>query len=630
MNEIRVLDKETIDKIAAGEVVERPASVVKELAENSIDAGASSVSVEIRDGGKAVIRVSDNGSGIPADQVRTAVLRHATSKIRDAADLSFVTSLGFRGEALSSIAGVSDMEICTKTADSLTGTIYKIKDGRELSLEEAALPNGTTIIVRDLFRNVPARLKFLSSGGSEAGKCLEAMQRIALSHPEISVKFTSNGTIRLVTSGNGDLKDVIYAVFGREIASHLIEVHGTSGMLRIDGFIGKPEISRSTRVYENYFVNGRYIKNKTIANAIEGAYNGYQMKGSFPFTVFSVTIEPELMDVNVHPSKLEIRFSDNEEVYECILDILSRAVRERENIQEFSARTFGTSYNDAGEVQETEVREELPQWRGARIPEPFEKNRADGVSAAMHPEDHNLSEPDQDSEHEWAGKQFSEGNAAGPNESAAAGDPVQRSFFDDDFISLGAKPRHKIIGSVFDTYWIVEYEDKMYMIDQHAAHEKVLYEEFMEKLRTGRHNSQMISPGIIFTLSPSEQEAFRRYEAQFRSLGFQIESFGGAEFIMTEIPTDLYSLNSEKLFLSFIDELTEIPASFSSELLLDRVATAACKAAVKGENRLSYAEADELITRLLSLDNPYNCPHGRPTIITMSRTELDKKFKRII
>lgn len=601
MDIIRVLDKDAIDKIAAGEVVERPSSVVKELVENSIDSGANAVSVEIKGGGKDLIRVTDNGCGIAMDQVRNAVLRHATSKIRTAEDLSFVHTLGFRGEALSSIAAVSDMELCTKTKEELTGTIYKIRDGEEISLSEAALPEGTTVIVRNLFTNVPARLKFLSSGGSEGGRCLEVVQRIALSHPEISVKFINGGAVRLFTSGNGSLKDVIYAIFGREITTHLIEVDSSFGMLSVKGFIGKPEISRASRVYENYFVNGRYVKNKTISNAVEAAYSGYQMKGTFPFTAFSVTIEPELMDVNVHPSKFEIRFSNNEEVYECLYEILSEAVKQRENIQEFTAGTFAAAYNGQNEKTVPRIEEKTPFQSRKETPEPFE--------------------------HRTAGEMMPFRNTEG---AAAPCAGEQMSVFDDDFISFEARKRHRIVGQVFDTYWIVEYDEKMYMIDQHAAHEKVLYEEFMKKLKAGSHNSQLISPGIVLTLSPSEQEAFLSFREQFESLGFQIESFGGSEYIMTAVPADLYSLNAEKLFLDFLDELTQLSGNFSSEMLLDRVATAACKAAVKGENRLSYAEADELITRLLSLENPYNCPHGRPTIITMSRRELDKKFKRII
>ena len=587
--EIRVLDKATIDKIAAGEVVERPANVVKELMENSIDSGATAISVEIRDGGKSLIRITDNGCGIPEDQVRTAFVRHATSKIRTSDDLSFVTTLGFRGEALSSIAAVSDLELCTKTADSISGTIYKVRFGEELSMEEAGLPEGTTLIIRDLFASIPARLKFLASAQTEANSVSEAVEKIALSHPEIAVKFTNNGSLRLNTSGSGSLKDVIYAVYGKELASSLLEVSFSGDLLSISGFIGKPEIQRANRSYENFFVNGRYVKDRILSAAVESAYKGYQMKGAYPFTALNIRIEPELMDVNVHPSKLEIRFSDNESVYEALRMCVYERITRRESIP---AVSLAESVVDTKPVASRQV------------PEPFEEVRR-------------TAEPVMLREETIYGS---------PSEVSFE----QQSIFDSGFLDPVSRIRHRLIGEVFSTYWIVEFDDKLFIIDQHAAHEKVNYERFMKKIREGSLTSQIIAPGIIVTLSAKEESCLLKYLDRFTHLGFMIEHFGGKDYIITAIPSDLYGLNSADLFTSFLDELTESPFISDPDMITDRIATAACKASVKGGDLISRDEADRLIDELLTLDNPYNCPHGRPTIISMSRTEMEKKFKRII
>jgi len=602
--EIRILDKATIDKIAAGEVVERPANVVKELMENSIDSGATAISVEIRDGGKSLIRITDNGCGIPEDQVRTAFLRHATSKIRTSDDLSFITTLGFRGEALSSIAAVSDLELCTKTADSISGTIYKVRYGEEISFEEAGLPEGTTLIIRDLFANVPARLKFLSSAQTEGNSVTEAVEKIALSHPGIAVKFTNNGSLRLSTSGSGSLKDVIYAVYGKELASNLLEVSFTTDLLSISGYIGKPEIQRSNRAYENFFVNGRYVKDRILSAAAENAYKGYQMKGAYPFTCVNISIEPELMDVNVHPTKLEIRFSDNESVYECLRLCMYERITHRESIPVFTV-------NAPQEAAPVKAREEKP-LPAIPVPEPFEEIRREAMADVLKEE----TRYDVTAE-----------------EVPTAGETVsfeQQSFFDRGFLDPAARKEHKLIGEVFDTYWIVEYDDKMFIIDQHAAHEKVNYERFMKRIHAGTLTSQMITPGIIVTLSAKEEDCLLRYMDRFLHLGFGIEHFGGKDFILTAVPSELYGINSADLFISFLDELSESPYVSDPDMLTDRIATAACKASVKGGNRISFEEADKLIDELLTLDNPYNCPHGRPTIITMSKYEMEKKFKRII
>lgn len=591
MTEIHILDQLTIDKIAAGEVVERPLNVVKELMENAIDAMASSLSVEIRDGGTSLIRITDNGIGISKDQIQKAFYRHSTSKISSAEDLSFVTSLGFRGEALSSIAAVSKVELCTKTKESMTGTIYKINGGKEISIEDAGLPDGTTVIVRDLFYNTPARLKFLKTAQTEAGYIQDMVNKIALSHPEIAVKLTSNGSVKLSTSGNGDLKSTIYAVFGREIMNHLLSVDAVYDTLSVTGFVAAPEIARANRNFELFFVNGRYVKDPVLSSAVEEAFRGYQMKGTFPFTVLNLQLEPELMDVNVHPSKLEIRFYNNEQIFNAVKDAVSTILYERENIPSF---TIGT--------KEEERKATFPP-KAPAAPEPFETHRIS---------QNNL---------------FSE-DTIYPEQEEKKVTYEQSTWM--PFISEEAREKHRLIGVIFDTYWIAEYQDSLYIIDQHAAHEKVLYEQFLQKVREGSRASQKLMPALIVTLSPKEAEVLENFHSQFIELGFEIAPFGGSEYAISALPAALYTLDEAELFLSFLDEVSLLQSSVSSELLLSRIASAACKAAVKGGNRLSFSEANALIDQLLSLENPYNCPHGRPTIIQMSKTELERKFKRIL
>ncbi len=656
MNTIKLLDKNTIDKIAAGEVVDRPASIVKELVENAIDAGATSISIEIKDGGISLIRITDNGSGIAKDQIAIAFLRHSTSKINDASDLAFIHTLGFRGEALSSIAAVSQTELCTKTKDDLTGVIYKINGGVEESLSEAGLPNGTTLIVKNLFYNTPARLKFLKSAQTEAGYVMDIVQRIALSHPEIAFKYVANGSVKLSTSGNGSLKDAVYSVFGRDITANLLQIDDSDETLSVSGFIGKPEIARGNRNFEYFFINGRYIKDKIIQKALEEAYLGYQMKGTFPFAVLNINIEPELVDVNVHPSKMEIRFFNNEVVFNSVYEIIRNRITRRENIPLVSL----SRANTAPPVPEEYVPEPFEQ-AAARKPSLYtdsqdfktireETNYTGRYSNTLRSSADNSSYTEQleslqsytkaADDMDILDTDTAEDKSFAANEGAAftissklANENVpyeQSEIIIPDFVSKAARKSHRIVGEVFDTYWIVEYDDSMFIIDQHAAHEKVLYEKFINNLKNDKHYSQHIMPSIIVTLTQQEENILKKYMSSFTELGFEIEHFGGCEYMISAVPTDLYSLDNSILFLELLDDLSDISSKSGPEIIIDRVATAACKAAVKGGNRLSLAEANTLIDELLSLDNPYNCPHGRPTIISMSRTELEKKFKRII
>ncbi len=602
MSGIALLSQDTIDKIAAGEVVERPSSVVKELVENAIDAGATKVTAEIRDGGTSVIRVSDNGSGIAPEEVQKAFLRHATSKIRSLEDLNYAGTLGFRGEALSSIAAVSQVELITKVPENLLGVRYVIEDGRECSLEEVGAPDGTTIVVRNLFYHTPARKKFLKSAVTEASYVNELMERLALSHPDISFQFISNRELRLHTSGNGSLKDIIYSLYGtygRDISEKLIALDSAAGSVRLSGFIGKPEISRGNRNYENCFVNGRYVKDALITRAVEDAYKPYLMSHRFPFAALMLQTDPDLVDVNVHPAKMEVRFADQNGIYDAVYNAVKEALSRPELIPEVPA---------------AEERKKKPQQKQS-YPEPFETKRESRIEEDLSYE---------------AEIPAAKPGLMKPVTGTVNPAPRQEELFDDRLLSKESREKHRLIGQVFDTYWIVEFEDKMYLIDQHAAHEKVLYERFMRELAEKRQTSQQVAPPIIVSLSMQEEEMLQRHLDSFSEIGFEIEPFGGKEYAIRAVPGNLYGIADGALFTGMLDDLTDVTERTSSDVIRERLASMACKAAVKGSHRMDPAEADALIGELLSLDNPYNCPHGRPTIITMSKRELEKKFKRIV
>ena len=604
---IQILDQDTINQIAAGEVVERPASVVKELMENAIDAGATAVTVEIRQGGIGFIRITDNGCGIPKEELPLAFLRHSTSKIHSAADLLTVASLGFRGEALSSIAAVSQVELITKTTDSLTGSRYRIEGGEEKGLEEVGAPEGTTFISRNLFFNTPARRKFLKTETTEAGHVADLVEKIALSHPEISIRLIVNNQNRLHTSGNHNLKDIIYTIYGREIAGSLLSVSEEREGMRISGFIGKPVIARGNRNFENYFINGRYIKSRLISKAIEDGYKSYMMQHKYPFTLLHFTIEPELIDVNVHPSKMELRFKDGETVYQMVYHAVTSALSGKELIP--TASLPEPRVPNQPEISNQPESQSQPEVPGR--PEPFEKKRMEAMGIVKEPPSPYGKEP-----------------PVPP--SAEEKKEEQLELFDGRLLSEEARKRHRLIGQVFDTYWLVEYDGSLYIIDQHAAHEKVLFEQNFASLKSREYTSQYISPPIILSLSMREAELLNRSIDVFRQVGFEIEPFGGSEFAVRAVPGNLLSLAKKELLMEMIDSLSEEGGRIAPESVYDRIATMSCKAAVKGNTNLSFAEADQLIDSLLKLENPYQCPHGRPTIISISKYEMEKKFKRII
>ncbi len=648
MKNIAVLDESTIDKIAAGEVIERPSSVVKELVENAIDAGATAVTAEIKDGGISLIRITDNGEGIAKDQIATAFLRHATSKITKVEDLLSVSSLGFRGEALSSIAAVCQVEVITKTAGTLLGTRYRIEGGQEILTEEIGAPEGTTFLVNNIFYNTPARKKFLKSAMTEAGYISELMERMALSHPEIAFKFINNRQTRLHTSGNHNLKDIIYGIYGRDIAANLLPVKAEGAFGRLEGFVGKPVISRGNRNFENYFVNGRYVKSKIITKAIEDAYKTFMMQHKYPFTALHFTIPGDLLDVNVHPTKLELRFSNQEEIYQIVYDTVRQALSSRELIP------------DVG-VDREPKKAELPKYKKpAQVPEPFQIPKAKPQSSftahviresassyTVLPKAEKAPRPlpqmFQKQNTEPASKSVPETEKGEVSETATKPEKPfeqeitreiqkaeQMELFDDKLLSQQNVKQHTVIGQVFDTYWIVQFQDKMYLIDQHAAHEKVLYEQTMKRLKDHTFTSQRISPPVILTLSLKEEEALKMHMDVFEKLGFEIEPFGGMEYALSAIPDNLFGITERSLFLEILDGLVDQSVRGTPQSVLEKVASMSCKAAVKGNHRMSTKEAHALIDELLTLDNPYNCPHGRPTIISMSKYELEKKFKRIV
>lgn len=630
MGNIRELDQSTINQIAAGEVVERPSSIVKELMENSIDAGASMISVEIEEGGTKSIRITDNGKGIEKDDVRIAFLRHTTSKIKTALDLLSVSSLGFRGEALSSIAAVCQVELLTRTASNMEGIRYRIEGGKEVGYEEIGIPVGTTFIVNNIFFNTPARRKFLRTAQTESGYVSDIVEKIALSHPEIAISFKSNGKVRVHTSGNGSLKDVIYSIYGREITENIIEVNDENDFMKITGFIGKAIVSKGNRTYENYFINGRYIKSNIISKAIEDGYKFILMQHKYPFTVLNFEINPEFLDVNVHPSKMELRFRKSEKIYPMISECINDALIEKPNIidvkmEKETIQKKSIKYTpEPFEMKRQHIlgdEEEIDSVYGNIVREETTYNQPAGMPSFMK-ETISSKNPE-------VGK-ISEDIPNIVDETVAK--PVQQEVTDvyDNFLSDIAKPKHKIVGQVFDTYWIVEYNEKMYIIDQHAAHEKVMFESLMEKLKTKQIHTQMINPPIILSLSMNEADLISRYLENFKEIGFDMEPFGGQDFTVRGVPSDLYTLDSQEVLMEIIDSLSNESGKMSPDILTDKIASMSCKAAVKGNSRMSFQEADELITQLLSLENPYNCPHGRPTIISMSKYELEKKFKRII
>lgn len=645
MSGIQLLDQATIDKIAAGEVVEKPASVVKELIENAIDAGASFVTIEIKEGGISLIRVTDNGTGIAETEIRKAFLRHATSKIASAEDLLRIKSLGFRGEALSSIAAVAQVEVITKTSSSLTGIRYCIEGGEEKELEEIGAPNGTTFLVRNLFFNTPVRRKFLKQAQTEGGYIADLVERMALSRPDISFKFINNGQTRFHTSGNQDLQEVVYRIYGRDITDALLPISIEKEGIQITGFLGKPEVNRATRSFETFFINGRYVKNDLLTRAVEDGYKQYLMQHKFPFLVLHFTIDTNRVDVNVHPTKMEVRFAGSAVIYEYVSQSIANLLHAQELIPNI----------ELIEEQNKKTREAAE----AKTPEPFEENRIlqqkmdqqiktleyeNQVADEFTYQEESQSETEKLLEMAAGSvrilgstlstaemkKEISHSNIIKAKDQVIIERPVQLDLFEEKILTKESRADYRILGQIFETYWLVAFRDKLFIIDQHAAHEKVKYERFMKELEQKQVISQYINPPVIVTLTGNEERILTQYLSFFMDMGFEIEEFGTGSYAIRSVPADVYGCQEKELFCEFLDELSEGGVFGAPEVIRHKIASMSCKAAVKGNQRLEFAEVEKLIDELLTLDNPYHCPHGRPTIISMSKYEIEKKFKRII
>lgn len=630
-NKIAVLEKSTIDKIAAGEVVERPSSVVKELVENAIDAGASAITVEIKDGGKSYIRITDNGCGIPEDELSVAFMRHSTSKLRDASELADIHTLGFRGEALSSISAVSRVEMITKPADTLMGVRYVIEGSKEVSLDKIGAPDGTTIMVYQLFFNTPARKKFLKTDTTEASYISELMERLALSHPDISFCFISNKKEKIHTSGNGNLMDTIYQIYGRLIASNLLAVEKETDLLKVSGFIGNSNVARGNRSLENFYINGRYIKSPLLSKSVEEGYVGYLMQHQYPFCVLMITTKEASVDVNVHPTKQEVRFDDEMAIADIFKSLIFERLHQREDIAEVTldenvqaAPLRKTTENDATDPGSESMTCEPESKKEETIievaPEPFEKSRLEKMRQKI------MAQIHADTPYERKYQEYYQEKEKEQEQSREE----KVTYEQTSFLSEQARAKHRIIGQVFDTYWLIEHDNKLYIIDQHAAHEKVLFERMMKQLQDKEMTTQYVSPPIIVSLTRAERDILKRYEEVFSELGYVISSFGGNEFAIEGVPGNLFSFDVKEFFMELLASCGELKGNDGHDMIVEKVASMSCKAAVKGNNRLSYPEIEELLDELLSLENPYHCPHGRPTIIAMTKYELEKKFKRIV
>lgn len=668
MPEIQLLDQATINQIAAGEVIDRPSSVVKELLENAIDAKATAITVEIKDGGISFIRITDNGCGIEKDQVRKAFLRHATSKLHTIDDLLDIGSLGFRGEALSSIAAIAQVELISKPPEAMLGISYQIEDGEEKSLTQIGAPDGTTILVRNLFYHVPARKKFLKTAATEGNYINQLMENMAMLRPDISMRFINGGQNKLYTSGNGRLKDLIYTIYGREISSNVLEINYECPLFAVTGYIGKPIISRGNRTFENYYINGRFVKSRLIAAAIEQAYKPFMMQHRYPFTVLHIKIKPDLIDVNVHPAKMEVRFQQENEIYELLAGAIENTLRGKEFIPDVS---------DDGKA-EKKVQEKQ------KLPEPFEQRRIQAMKEIIPPppaEHKTQNEQKPSAEHKTQSEQKLPRNEEQPKVSSKLSEPVceykaekkqtikdsdskwesasgihkrigqdvsqtvnqmptqpeqklekpeQQTLFTEPLLSEKARIHHRLIGQLFDTYWLIQYGNQLYIMDQHAAHEKVNYERLMEAYRKKERITQFVSPPMVISLTRAEEAILEEFKSEFERIGFTIEPYGGREYAISEIPANLYGINEKELFLEMLSDLEDRGSMQPSELIASKLASMSCKAAIKGGQKISFQEADALVSQLLTLENPYACPHGRPTIITMTKYELEKKFKRIV
>ena len=615
MSKIQLLDNATIDKIAAGEVVERPSSVVKELVENAIDAGATAVTVEIKDGGISFIRVTDNGNGIPSSQVKDAFLRHATSKIRTVEDLNTIQSLGFRGEALSSISAVAQVEIMTKQKESLMGVHYCLEGGIEKDFSQVGVPDGTTILVKNLFFNTPARRKFLKTATTEGGFIADLCEHLAMSKPEIAFRYISNNQVKFHTSGNGNIREIIYRIFGKDFINEIVPIEKVGDGIEIHGFLGKPTLNRSNRNFETCFINGRFVKSTFLYKAIEEGYRAYLMQHKFPFAVLYFTMDTEKVDVNVHPTKMDIRITDSQIYYDFIVEAISSTLQHQE---------MNPDMEQVESLQKPSKPESIPK---SSLPETFEQKRMENTKVK---EDFSYITNRLFGETTDSLQLTKEIQTSEPENKGPANTFTQMNFFEEKIIKQENKDKFEILGQVFQTYWIVRFEDKLLFVDQHAAHEKIKYENLLASFHTGEIVSQTLQPPLVLHLTQKEETALNEYHEYFENLGFVWEDFGSHSIAMREMPLELYGKSEKRFFEDILDELVENGCKGTPDVIQEKIASMACKSAVKGNQSMNHAEMKELLVQLFTLDNPYHCPHGRPTIISMNKADLEKKFKRIV
>ena len=641
MSRIQLLDNATIDKIAAGEVVERPASVVKELVENAIDAGATAVTVEIKDGGISFIRVTDNGNGIPADQVKEAFLRHATSKIRTSEDLNNIHSLGFRGEALSSISAVAQVEMMTKTKDSLMGVHYIIEGGRETDFTQVGVPEGTTILVKNLFFNTPARRKFLKTAVTEGGYIADLCEHLAMSKPEVAFRFISNNQVKFHTSGNGEVREIIYRIFGKDFIKEIIPIERKDSDIHMYGYLGKPTLNRSNRNFENCFINGRYVKSIFLSKAIEEGYRSFLMQHKFPFVVLYFDIDTDKVDVNVHPTKMDIRITDSQKYYDFIVKSISDTLQHQEMIPDMEQEDLNKKTPKPEEIKRADVPEPFEQKRmeSYQVKEDFSyiTNRLfgdDNAEMTLTPPVENADTIAAKSENLSTSSTRKTGTVIHEDkiltDTVNITSPIQINFFEERILKQENKDKFEILGQIFQTYWLVRYEDKLLFVDQHAAHEKIKYENLITSIKTGEIPTQSMQPPLVLHLTQKEEAALEEYHSYFETLGFVWEDFGSHSIAMREMPLELYGKSEKRFFEEILDELVENGCKGTPEVIQEKIASMACKSAVKGNQTFTVTEMNALLEQLFCLENPYHCPHGRPTIISMSKTELEKKFKRIV
>ncbi len=643
MGRITLLSDDVINKIAAGEVVERPKNVIKELVENSIDAGSTKIVVTIKNGGKDYMSVFDNGSGILKEDIQSAFVPHATSKIKTDEDLYSVLSLGFRGEALASISAVAKVSLTTKTEDDNTGTKVVVFAGQTLSETETSFNNGTLIEVEDIFSNIPARQKFLKKAVTESSVITEFMQKIAICYPNISFKFINNGTTILETTGNDDIKEVFYRIFGKDVVLDSKEISFSNDIVKIKGLICKGSTYRANRNYENFYINNRIVKSKVLRQAVEDSYKGRLPIGKYPVFAISMDINPTEIDINVHPSKEEVRFSDEDEMYEALYNVVSNALTDDINIPKAKI-----SRNDA-----VEVKEEI------RVQE-ITIDILDNAQAEIKNTKHNESVQNEEKA-QSLNCSFADSNDFSEKKSYIDFDNLENiitknekpfEYINDNEFSYNNVEDNsiieetkkiesiyqnkffnnvKIVGQLFDTYWIIEADGTSYIIDQHAAHEKILYEEYMFAFQSRSIDTQIMLMPISLILSEKDSIVLDENIELFNKLGFAVEMFGKNTYAIREIPF-VFETVTPAFFMDLLENVKALGKNKDnlSDLYEEKIISMSCKAAVKGNDKLSFSDARVIIEKLTKLENPFNCPHGRPTIVELSKVEIEKMFKRVL